>query len=208
MNAKLNDEYINLVKMQRPYVEGNTNEEMFACYMQDVEQDYKDIREFLNHTTNLVDLGSGMGGIDFMIKRLHPNIHITLLDGEQVEAGEHYGYKEDLKFYSNNAVAKQFFDDNELAVDFYLAQDDLVLPCDTLISLNSWGFHYPINRYINFVKNNRPKIIILDIRSSRQNLNELQALGYVYHATLRTWGSKKSRTVLFDPLTHVGPTPT
>jgi len=205
MSFILNNEYINLIKLQRPYIEGNTNEEIFNCYMKDVEQDYNDIYKFLDQTQRLVDLGSGMGGIDLVIKQHHPHIDIALLDGEEVEPGEHYGYKENLKFYSNNTVAKKFFIDNKLTVKFYTANDNLVLACDTLISLNSWGFHYPINRYLKFVKNNQPKIIILDIRFGRQNLQDLEDLGYQYHSTLRTWDSKKSRVVLFDPLSHVSP---
>lgn len=201
----LADEFINLVRMQRPYIQGQTNHEVFENYLQDVEQDYNDIKSYLCKTKNLVDLGAGMGGIDYLIKQRFPNINITAMDGEQVIAGEHYGYKTDLQFYSNNSVAEQFFADNGLDVIFFPAADDLCVPCDTLISLNSWGFHYPINRYTKFVSQNRPHTIILDIRIGQQDLSDLEQLGYKYQHTLRTWGTKKARTVLFDPLAHVSP---
>ena len=204
----LTDDYIDLIRMQRPYVQGSTNQAVFDNYMVDVEQDYADIKDFLSTTRDLVDLGAGMGGIDFLIRTKHPNIKVNLLDGEEVEPGEHYGYKHDLKFYSNNSVARQFFTANKIDANFYAANDDLEIVCDTLISLNSWGFHYPISRYINFVAKNQPKIIILDIRPTHQNLTDLQALGYQYHSTVRTWGSKKARTVLTYPLSHVRPATT
>lgn len=205
MNAKINNNFINLVRMQRPYIQGNTDQEVFENYLQDVEQDFNDIQNYLRDTKNLVDLGSGMGGIDYLIKQRFPDINIVAMDGEQVVDGEHYGYKTDLQFYSNNSVAQQFFADNGLDVTFVPAANDLQVPCDTLISLNSWGFHYPIDRYSKFVEQNRPHTIILDIRIGQQDLADLEGLGYEYHATLRTWGTKKARTVLFDPLTHVRP---
>lgn len=205
MNAKINNNFINLVRMQRPYIQGNTDQEVFENYLQDVEQDFNDIQNYLRDTKNLVDLGSGMGGIDYLIKQRFSDINIVAMDGEQVVDGEHYGYKTDLQFYSNNSVAQQFFADNGLDVTFVPAANDLQVPCDTLISLNSWGFHYPIDRYSKFVEQNRPHTIILDIRIGQQDLADLEGLGYEYHATLRTWGTKKARTVLFDPLTHVRP---
>lgn len=205
MTTKIDTNFVNLIRMQRPYIHGNNDQEVFEKYLKDVEQDFNDIQDYLCQSKNLVDLGAGMGGIDYLIKQRFPDINITAMDGEQVVAGEHYGYKTDLQFYSNNSVAQQFFLDNGLDVIFYPATDDLRVPCDTLISLNSWGFHYPINRYTKFVANNRPHTIILDIRIGQQSLSDLQALGYEYRATLRTWGTKKARTVLFDPLSHVSP---
>jgi hypothetical protein len=199
------DEFVNLVRMQRPYIQGQNNHEVFENYLLDVEQDYNDIKDYLRTTKNLVDLGAGMGGIDYLIKQRLPNINITAMDGEQVIAGEHYGYKTDLQFYSNNSVAEQFFKANGLDVTFVPAADELCVPCDTLISLNSWGFHYPINRYTRFVAQNKPHTIILDIRIGQQDLADLENLGYQYQSTLRTWGTKKARTVLFDPLSHVCP---
>lgn len=207
MNINIKDNFINLVKMQRPYIQGDNNQQVFENYLKDVEQDYTDIKYYLHQTKNLVDLGSGMGGIDYLIKQRHPDINITAMDGEQVIPGEHYGYKTDLQFYSNNSVAQDFFKDQGVTVVFLPAADDLKVPCDTLISLNSWGFHYPISRYVKFVTQNRPHTIILDIRIGQQDLTDLEFLGYKYHATVRTWGTKKARTVLFDPLSHVGPLP-
>jgi len=205
MNVILNNQFIDLVKMQRPYIQGDSNQEIFENYLQDVAQDFDDIKSYLQDTKYLVDLGAGMGGIDYMIKQQFPNIEIVAMDGEQVVDGEHYGYTDNLQFYSNNSVAEKFFKDNNLSVIFCPAADDVVVDCDTLISLNSWGFHYPVHRYIKFVKQNRPRTIILDLRIGQQDLSDLELLGYQYHSTLRTWGTKKARTVLFDPLSHVSP---
>lgn len=204
-NIKISKNFINLIKMQRPYIQGITDEEIFYNYMKDIEDDYKDIKDFIIGP-DIVDIGAGMGGIDFLIKKQHNFFNITMLDGEEVEDGEHYGFKEDLKFYSNNKIAKQFFDENDIDANFLKADDTILIKCNTLISLNSWGFHYPLNRYTLFVKNNRPQVIIIDIRPKYQNITELENLGYKFHKVLRRWGTKKSRIVLFDPLTHVGPT--
>lgn len=201
----VNQAYIDLLLMQRPYIQGDTPAQIFDNYLKDVEQDYNDIKTYLVGWQHLVDLGAGMGGIDFLIKQRLPDMDIIMLDGEQVIPGDHYGYTPNLQFYSNNSVAQQFFQDNNLDVNILPASDDIKINCDILISLNSWGFHYPIHRYTRLVAQNRPKTIILDIRIGHQNLHDLEQLGYEYHATLRTWGTKKARTVLFDPLAHVSP---
>ena len=203
-NIKLSKNFIELIKMQRPYIQGITNEEIFSNYIVDVKSDYEDIKNFLTGPY-IVDIGAGMGGIDFLIKSYNNNLNVTLLDGEEVEDGEHYGFKENLKFYSNNQIAKNFFTDNNINATFLKADTSIIVKCNTLISLNSWGFHYPLNRYTQFVQNNRPQIIIIDIRPRYQKIDELEELGYQYHTTLRSWGTKKSRIVLFDPLSHMLP---
>ena len=192
----ITNEYIQLIKLQRPYIEGNTNGEIFSAYLEDVDSDYQDIKEYVAGANNLVDIGAGMGGIDFVLKQQNPQLTISLLDGTGVEEGEHYGYHEDLKFYSDNKIAQDFFKANNLDVNFYRADTNLTIECDTLISLNSWGFHYPITQYVDFVKNNQPQTIILDIRPKYQKLTELESIGYKFIKILRTWGTKKQRVVL------------
>ena len=183
----LTDDYIKLIKLQRPYILGTSNDEIFSNYMQDIEFDYNDIKDYLVDTKALVDLGGGMGGIDYMIKLKNPDIQISLLDGVKVELGEHYGYRDNIAFYSNNAVAENFFKSNNINIDFWPADPLTIIKCDTLISLNSWGFHYPLEQYKIFLENNSSTIntIIIDIRVKYQNINLLNNYGFEYSKLLR-----------------------
>ena len=83
----ITNEYIQLIKLQRPYIGGITNEEIFSAYLEDVDSDYQDIKEYVADSNNLVDIGAGMGGIDFVLKQQNPQLTISLLDGTGVEEG-------------------------------------------------------------------------------------------------------------------------
>lgn len=193
----LTNEYIQLIKLQRPYLTGLSNDEIFASYISDVEQDYNDIKYYLRNTQKLVDIGAGMGGIDFLVKTNLPTINVILLDGANVVKGEHYGYRDNIAFYSNNQIAKDFFITNNVDAEFYTADASLKIECDTLISLNSWGFHYPLEQYRLFLENNSNTIntIIVDTRIRYQKLDLLEEFGFNYQKVLRKWGDKKQRMV-------------
>jgi hypothetical protein len=193
----LTNEYIELIKLQRPYIQGNTNDEIFVNYIKDIELDYDDIKEYLVKSTTLVDIGGGMAGIDYMIKLHNSNIQISVLDGVKVEPGEHYGYRDNIAFYSNNSIAEHFFYINNIDITFFPADPNLIIKCDTLISLNSWGFHYPLDCYRIFLDNNSSTIntVIFDARIRYQGLELLEKYGFNYNKVIRTWGSKKQRIV-------------
>ncbi len=193
----LTEQYIHLLKLQRPYIAGTTNEEIFNAYIQDVNQDYKDIKNYIVNSVHIVDVGAGVGGIDYLIKIYNPNISITLLDGNGVVDGEHYGYRDNIAFYSDNQVAQDFFKSNNVSVEFLPADPALIIECDTLISLNSWGFHYPLEQYQLFLENNSGTVstIIIDNRIKYQNTSMLEDFGFVHCKALRRWGTKKQRMV-------------
>ena len=195
INMNLTNKYIHLLKLQRPYIPGTTNEDIFDAYMQDVKQDYNDIKDYIVNSIQIVDLGAGVGGIDYLIKTFNPNVSVTLLDGTGVVEGEHYGYRDNIAFYSDNQVAQDFFKSNNVTVDFLPADPTVIVKCDTLISLNSWGFHYPLEHYRVFLENNSETIntIIIDTRIKYQNTAILEEFGFVHCKALRRWGSKKQR---------------
>jgi hypothetical protein len=94
-------------------------------------------------------------------------------------------------------VAQDFFKSNNVSVEFLPADPALIIECDTLISLNSWGFHYPLEQYRLFLENNSSTIstIIVDTRIKYQNTSMLEDFGFAHCKALRRWGTKKQRMV-------------
>ena len=70
----------------------------------------------------------------------------------------HYGYEKTSSFYNSLLVAKDLLVMNGVSEDFIIlseANGDGILTqnkIDIIISLISWGFHYPIHVYLNRVR--------------------------------------------------------
>jgi SAM-dependent methyltransferase len=156
-------------------------------YQNDILEDYESIQAYLPaDCRTLLDIGCGIGGIDILLYRHYAgvnNIQVYLLDRTQVDKSVYYGYKPKGSFYNSLESACQFLTHNEIprecihprqvAEDYHI---DVPEGIDLIVSLTSWGFHYPISTYLNQVytllrKGGR---LILDIRPGTQGEEELK----------------------------------
>jgi hypothetical protein len=121
----------------------------------DMQREYADIREWLPvGVTAILDVGCGLGGIDVLLfahYQRDPGLHFYLLDRTQTDAQITYGYKTRADFYNALDLTKQTLIGNGLPTESLTlveARDDagIDLPqqIDLVISLISWGFHYPV----------------------------------------------------------------
>lgn len=118
-----------------------------ADYLKSVEEDFKQIEPYLpENVESILDIGCGMAGIDVYLKRKFPNARLELLDGD----GKHqaYGFRSDTKPYSSRVAAEKLLEANGVKLDRWhepFTKDHL--KAGLVISLISWGFHYPLNAY-------------------------------------------------------------
>lgn len=116
-------------------------------YAGDVERDFSQIEPFLPESVDsILDIGCGMAGIDVFLKRKYPDAHLCLLDGDGEKFGA--GWNATLEPFSSRAIAGKLLNANGITVDrWYDIGTKEKLEADLVISLLSWGFHYPLDTY-------------------------------------------------------------
>ncbi|PLS79248.1 MAG: hypothetical protein CYG59_14275 [Chloroflexi bacterium] len=157
-----------------------------ALYVEDMCKEFQSIQHVLPQTCSaILDIGCGVAGIDVLLHRHYgnPSPHFYLLDKSHVEKAVWYLFKSDGAFYNSLDVVKQVLRTNGIAEDHIHvreATNDYRMPLDTpmdlVLSLLSWGFHYPVAPYIRAVhrllRNNG--VVILDVRKDTDGLDVLR----------------------------------
>lgn len=147
-----------------------------AAYEASLEFDLATMMPFLPHKcASILDIGSGLGGIDVMLNRHYGGgLKVRLLDGvdDPPEMRLHR------KTFNDMRVAEDFQNRNGvLDFGFYspaAAAANMPSPIkfDLIISLGSWGFHYAPKIYMHFVRqvshgNNGGTVLIADLRNGK-----------------------------------------
>jgi len=172
-----------LIQLQRTELGDNLGE----LFYKSVEIDYNEIKSSLNDYKVALDIGCGVGGIDYFLGKRNPNAKLLLLDKTEVEDRIYYGYERKGCFYNNLKITSEFLSLNEVTNDSrFIDIGSEEFPnekVDLVISLISWGFHYPINTYLDKLDKilSEDGIIIVDLRkiSYEEGLNEFKKLGYI-----------------------------
>lgn len=168
-----------LLKEQRTHYPGD----LATCYSQELEATYLGFKDLLPEGGRILDIGCGMAGIDvFLAKHYGKGARITLCDKQGLSKKINAGFNpraEDFAHYHDFAAAIALLKANKVpfnridrCIDLHqdpFPEDEF----DVVISLLSWGFHYPISTY-------RPKsagVVIADIRRGTDGEKELEAYG-------------------------------
>ncbi len=146
-------------------------------YTNDMRLEYNTIKNFLPTRANaILDIGCGMAGIDIFLYRHYSTSEpiLSLLDKEGISKEIYYGYHGMGAFYNSLAVAKEFLIANAVPPDKIIASnvDAGGFPkgnaFDVILSLISWGFHYPVEVYLDDAYDalSDAGVLIIDIRSN------------------------------------------
>lgn len=153
-----------------------------SSFIQDMENEYLSIKPFLpKNCRSVLDIGCGVAGIDVFINSHYHDFPPTfyLLDKTKIEKNVYYGFKEKGAFYNSLEIAKNLLKKNGVSSSSIMpieATDDNAINIDSeidlAISLISWGFHYPVETYLNSVYSLLSKggTIIIDIRKDTNGL--------------------------------------
>ncbi len=148
-----------------------------AAYEADLRATYLEIREHLPahlpaHCGRVLDIGSGLGGIDVLISRHYGDQpFVTLLDGEDDPPQMHTHRQT----FNDMNVARDFLTKNGVRSDRFAYctpnARDFVAPHDLVLSFGSWCFHYPPNAYLPLLLSggglHMNSIVIIDVRNDR-----------------------------------------
>jgi len=148
-------------------------------YIADMEAEYLDIKNFLpSKVKNLLDIGCGIGGINIFLSQHYKSPETThyCLDKTQTDT-IYYGFKERAAFYNSLEFTKDFLSMNGIKkINLLLANENNTIETnenfDLILSLISWGFHYPVETYIDqaYTHLNCGGHLIIDIRKKTQGL--------------------------------------
>jgi SAM-dependent methyltransferase len=146
-------------------------------YMEDIRGDYDSIKDHLPaEAKTVLDIGCGVAGIDvFISKHYDGRVDIFLIDRTTLERKVYYGFREKGAFYNSLALSKKFLEVNGVypeKIHLQEANKDNSIHFDArfdiVLSLISWGFHYPVSTYLDevFEKMNTGGILIIDVRKN------------------------------------------
>jgi SAM-dependent methyltransferase len=180
-------------------------------YLEDIAQEYASIKDYLpKECERLMDIGCGVAGIDLFLDRhygdRHP--HIYLLDKSHIEEKVFYLYKDKGAFYNSLEVAREVLTSNGIDSDHVhlveatdnndINTDDRM---DLIISLISWGFHYPVETYLDRAYETlKPGgALILDVRKDTGGIEAIEDKFGDYRVVLD--GEKHLRVCATRPAT-------
>jgi hypothetical protein len=176
--GKLYDSYI------LPRLEGRRSSELSACYQRDLEAEYQSIAPALPAAaSDALDIGCGLAGIDlYLYRHYHSQTNLHLLDRDGI-SDIYYGFHPQGAFYNSLAAARSLLQENGVSarhVHTYEVTRDR-FPSATqfqlILSLISWGFHYPIATYLSEVRAQLVSggTLIVDVRRGTTGRAELEA---------------------------------
>lgn len=172
----VNDEQFEFLRLQKGnlFDLSNDRQRWQTAYESDLRETYVGIRDHLpNPCWGVLDVGSGLGGIDVLLTRHYqpapPYIH--LLDGED-DAPK---MKLHRQTFNSMTVARSFLVSNGVRSDrfgyFTIATEVLPRPYDLVLSLGSWCFHYPPDTYLPLLLSggglHMDTVLVMDVRKGK-----------------------------------------
>lgn len=118
---------------------------------------------------SVLDVGSGLGGIDVLLAHRYPDLHVYTLDGvdDPPVVASHS------KPFSNATVARDFLRKNGVLRHTHLPPlaQDFGAKFDLVVSFAAWGFHILPGDYLPQVKEalNKGAVVVLDVRHTRRD---------------------------------------
>jgi SAM-dependent methyltransferase len=155
------------------------------AFNRDLSREYAEILPHLpRRADSILDIGCGVGGIDVLLHRHYGAPRLHLVDRTQTNDKVYYGFTERGAFYNSLDVTRRLLLRNGVPESDLRFRDvgegfELNVPeaVDLVVSLFSWGFHYPTSVYADEVRGLlRPGgRVILDVRKETDGKKQLEA---------------------------------
>ncbi len=146
-------------------------------FNEDMKKEYQSIKKSLppaGTVSAILDIGSGVGGIDVLLAGHYEHKpDICLLDKTAVDRRVYYKFEERGSFYNSLEISRDLLIKNAISptkIHVQEATDDNRIlfekRFDLVISLISWGFHYPVSTYLDtvFERLQPGGVLIFDVR--------------------------------------------
>jgi SAM-dependent methyltransferase len=165
----VDDRHFEYLKLQRGGLDAIAHDRAawLRAYRLSLEDDLASMAPHLpERCRNVLDVGSGLGGIDVLLARKFPGLYVSLMDGVDDPPVMHFHNRT----YNDMKVACDFQKKNGVEkVGYYSTPPIGSVGFDLIISIASWCFHYGPSAYLAFVRRCcHPKtVLILDVRADQ-----------------------------------------
>jgi SAM-dependent methyltransferase len=181
-----------------PRIERRRRDAVAQAYWEGMQEDYESLGPYLpERVSSMLDIGCGLGGIDLMLYRHYAEFGptVALLDREGVSDSVYYGYAPEAAHYASLELARRFLVENGVpseAVATFNADGDgypAGRQFDLIISVVSWGFHYPLETYLSDVDRTLSVggTLVIDVREGTNAEEKLQSIGTVETVEVSRW---------------------
>jgi SAM-dependent methyltransferase len=165
-------------------VERRRTASLARAYEDDLRREHEQMAPFLPPAASRVlDIGCGLAGIDLFLHRHYGGgFNLVLLDRDG-RSGSFYGFRAEAAYYNSLALARALLCANGVPdagiATFDLDRDGFPggAPYDLVVSLLSWGFHYPVGVYLERVLGALAPggVVIMDVRKGTDGEQQLEA---------------------------------
>lgn len=137
------------IRLQRTNFRNHGDAQAKHAYATDVLADFAQLEPHLpERVESILDIGCGLAGIDVLLKRRYPDAKLYLLDGDGDETRSGWNPDGDLGAFNSRAATEELLKVNGIVPDgWYNIGSSKHLKADLVISLASWGYHYPLSTY-------------------------------------------------------------
>ncbi len=170
------------------FISNNYHEKLEKAFSRDVNRDFNSIKDWIpvqgkRKDFKILDIGCGIAGVDCVLNSQYKNASFYLLDKTTVDKKIHYGFQKNGAFYNSLPVAKEILEINGVNSDRInlIEVDDpsaVVLPngMDLVVSIMSWGFHYPVDVYLDKVTKilSDKGVLVIDVRANTNGIELLE----------------------------------
>jgi SAM-dependent methyltransferase len=127
-------------------------------YLEQMETEYRELQPYLpDDVSSILDIGCGMAGIDLYLWEHYrdQSPDVTLFDKSEVSEDLYYRFYDNAAFYNSLDTARENLEMNGVPEDkintVEATPENLreMGEVDFCLSLYSWGFHYPVDTYVD-----------------------------------------------------------
>jgi SAM-dependent methyltransferase len=137
--------------------------------------EYALLRPYLpKRCSSVLDIGCGVGAIDILLyRRYKSKPHLYLLDKTEIHSSLKYGFQQEGEFYNSMTITENLLIQNGVKKEHIHCLEATKDNCintpgdiDLVVSTLAWGFHFPVDTYLDTVysKLRNGGRLIIDIR--------------------------------------------
>jgi hypothetical protein len=153
--------------------------------------EYQRLRPYLPETiASVLGVGCGDGGMSMLLGVRHGTREFHLLEGDEDSLGaKRTGYRQTTTPWRSPKKAIECIRQNvpDATIKTYTPSDPWPPYVDLIMSQWSWGFHYPLETYLDrAAKIQAPLMLDLRRRNAKKAIRALQSAGYTSYVVIWT----------------------
>lgn len=164
------------IKLQR----SGYGKKTIELFKKNIINEFNEMQPFLpEYCRSILDIGCGLGGIDVFLSQEYDNPKLYLMDNTKVSKKPIYGFDRGESFYNSFMATNELMKANEIKnYEFIDISDGIpeLNNIDLVISILSWGYHYSLSVYLDWVYKilSKDGMLIIDIREYTNGVNILK----------------------------------